>query len=218
MISVVVFSPSLLRPAGADVAPEAIVRSLSALVRGAVEGLIGDVTIAGAAGDQLAEIADHAGCGFVEVADPAQGLFRGITASRGPALFLLQAGYAPNAGFIEEAGDLLGEPRPFVRRAAVGRAAQFSDPALPRLFAFGRADRRARRGPRRRRHRYRRAGEGPWRQARVAHARPARAVGMALHQFSQVKTCENWLGATAPPSLCEGLSSVAFHRDRRKIF
>ncbi len=107
MISVVVFSPSLLRPAGADVAPEAIVRSLSALVRGAVEGLIGDVTIAGAAGDQLAEIADHAGCGFVEVADPAQGLFRGITASRGPALFLLQAGYAPNAGFIEEAGDLL---------------------------------------------------------------------------------------------------------------
>lgn len=86
---------------------ESVVRTLSSLVKANVEGLLGDVAIAGPAEQGLGFIADHAGCGLIEATDEAEWLRRAIEAARGPHLFLLRSGFAPQAGFIEEAGDFI---------------------------------------------------------------------------------------------------------------
>ncbi len=87
--------------------PEAMVRTLAALVPAAIEGLVRDVTLAGPAGSDLAAIADHAGCEFTECMDPGQILAQSLKLARGPVVFVLRAGRAPEAGFIDEIGDFL---------------------------------------------------------------------------------------------------------------
>ena len=87
--------------------PEAMVRTLAALVPAAIEGLVRDVTLAGPAGSDLAAIADHAGCEFTECTDPGQIVAQALKLARGPVVFLLRAGRAPEAGFIDEIGDFL---------------------------------------------------------------------------------------------------------------
>ena len=79
--------------------PEAMVRTLAALVPAAIEGLVRDVTLAGPAGSDLAAIA--------ECKDPGQIVAQALKLSRGPVVFLLRAGRAPEAGFIDEIGDFL---------------------------------------------------------------------------------------------------------------
>jgi hypothetical protein len=71
MLSAVVLATDLSRPRGAS--SEAVVRTLSALVPAAIEGIVRDVTLA-CAGDsaELRKIADHAGCEIVEAADPVR--------------------------------------------------------------------------------------------------------------------------------------------------
>lgn len=91
----------------APVAPEALVRTLAALVPAAIEGLVRDVTLAGMAGSDLAEIADHAGCEFTESVDHAQILAQALKLARGTNVFVLRAGRAPSAGYINEIGDFL---------------------------------------------------------------------------------------------------------------
>lgn len=88
--------------------PDVLVRTLAALVPAAIEGLVRDLTIAGLAGSDLAEIADHAGCEFSESVSPADILTNGLKLVRGPNVFVLCAGHAPEAGYIEEIGDFLG--------------------------------------------------------------------------------------------------------------
>ena len=106
MLSTIVFCESFQQSGGVDPG-EQLVRSLSSLIRANVEGLLGDVAIAGPTGQDLGLIADQAGSGLIEAATEAEWLRGAIEAARGPQLFLLRSGFAPQAGFIEEAGDLL---------------------------------------------------------------------------------------------------------------
>ena len=86
---------------------EGIVRTLAALVPAVIEGVIRDVTLAGSAAHGLARLADHAGCAFVEGANPADWLGQAIQVAKGPLLFVLDEGRAPESSFLEEAEDLM---------------------------------------------------------------------------------------------------------------
>lgn len=131
-LSTVVFSETDQQPGRLDPA-ERLVRTLSSLVRANVEGLLGDVAIAGPIGKDLGLIADQAGCALIEAAIESEWLRRAIEAARGPELFLLRSGFAPEAGFIEEASDFLslaeGDLRAAVLRAA---PATFAERLFPR--------------------------------------------------------------------------------------
>jgi hypothetical protein len=105
MLSAVVFLGETQAAKGRAGPALALTRSLSALVSAAVAGLIRDVTIAGPPGEDLATIADHAGCGFVEAAGEADGLSQGLALAKGPDVLVLRAGYVPGPGFIEELRD-----------------------------------------------------------------------------------------------------------------
>ncbi len=105
MVTAIVLSPSLSAPAGR--APEAVARSLAALVRASVEGIVREALIVGPAGEMLAEIADHAGCAHVEASTVKEGLARALAQARSEMVFVLEGGFAPLQGFVEEAGDLL---------------------------------------------------------------------------------------------------------------
>lgn len=105
MVTAIVLSPSLGAPA--ERAAEAVARSLAALVRATVEGIVREAVIVGPAEDMLAEIANHAGCAFVEASSMAQGFPRALGQARSEVIFVLEGGYAPLTGFVEEAGDLL---------------------------------------------------------------------------------------------------------------
>jgi hypothetical protein len=134
MISALVLSPSLVEGKSLPRASEAVARSLGALVRAAVEGVLRDVAIVGPEGDDLAVLADHAGCEFIETASTQQGLSQGLARMRGDIAFILEGGYAPPSGFIEEASDVLREgelfrgallrcaPHSFITRLAPGLA------------------------------------------------------------------------------------------------
>jgi hypothetical protein len=89
---------------------EALVRSLTSLVRANVEGLLRDVVIAGPQGFGLGLIADHAGCHWVEAETEPLWLRRALELARGPDLLLLRSGHAPGQGFIEEVDDFLSGP------------------------------------------------------------------------------------------------------------
>jgi hypothetical protein len=107
MISALVLSPSLSAAQPHPRASEAVARSLGALVRSAVEGVLRDVAIVGPSGDDLAALADHAGCAFVETDSTKDGLARAVTQMRANILFVLEGGYAPPSGFAQEVSDLL---------------------------------------------------------------------------------------------------------------
>ena len=108
-------------------APEAIVRTLAALVPAAIEGVIRDVALAAPAESaELSRIADHAGCELVTGARPA--LLRAAAGRlKERRVFVLRAGLVPERGFIGELADLLAyrpdaaavlrlEPRGFFTR------------------------------------------------------------------------------------------------------
>ena len=87
--------------------PEALVRTLAALVPAAIEGLVRDVVLAAPSGNpDLARIADHAGCEIAEADTPTAVIAAGLKAARGDALLVLRAGHAPERGFFEEMADL----------------------------------------------------------------------------------------------------------------
>ncbi len=124
-------------PARIDPA-ESLVRTLSSLVTANVEGLLGDVAIAGPADRGLGVIADHSGCGLIEAASEREWLRAAIEAARGPSVFLLRSGFAPEAGFIEEARDFLRAPAQDSGQnsgAALLRAApeRFAERIFPRM-------------------------------------------------------------------------------------
>ncbi|MHB8886084.1 MAG: transposase [Methylovirgula sp.] len=86
---------------------EAVVRTLAPLVDAAVRGMVRDVVLAGAPEHQLALIADHAGCAFIEADMEAEVLAGALAAARGDTLMFLHAGHIPEPGFFEEMEDLL---------------------------------------------------------------------------------------------------------------
>ncbi len=104
MISALVLADdaSFSQPASAD----AVVRSLAALIPATIEGLVRDVSVAGLDGRrELFKIADHAGCELILSADHASLLPEALKASKCDLVFVLKAGFAPNAGYIDEIGD-----------------------------------------------------------------------------------------------------------------
>jgi hypothetical protein len=107
MFSVVVVAADAAVPLSPS--PEAVVRTLAALVPAVVAGVARDFTLAGLSGAPgLAEIADHAGCALALAERPEGVLAAGLAAARGEWLLALRAGFAPGPGFVDEAGDLLG--------------------------------------------------------------------------------------------------------------
>ena len=119
MISALVLSPSL-RAAPEPRAPEAVARSLNALVRLAVEGVLRDVAIVGP-DEGLAELADAAGCALIETGSTQDGLARGVAQVRADFVFVLEGGYAPTSGLAEEADEFLLDRERF-RGALLRRA------------------------------------------------------------------------------------------------
>ncbi len=95
-----------------------LARSLAALVAPSIEGLIGDVTVAGPSGDGLATIADEAGCGFAEAQAEAEWLRQAVLLAKGRNILLLRAYYVPGLGFSDELHHLRGTSQTAVFRAA----------------------------------------------------------------------------------------------------
>jgi hypothetical protein len=107
MLSTIVFCEDKpASPPARDVV-EVLARTLASLVTAKVESLIGDVRIAGPARKGLGVVANHAGCALIEAQNEADWLGLALQAARGPDVFLLRCGWAPEPGFIEEAGDFL---------------------------------------------------------------------------------------------------------------
>lgn len=134
MLSAIVLYELIRQPRRLDPV-EVLVRTLSSLVKANIEGLLGDVAIAGPAEQGLDLVADHAGCGLIEAAGEGDWFRRAIEAARGPNVLLLRSGFAPQAGFIEEVGDFLNvcaDPRSVCGQAALLRAAPES--FIERLF------------------------------------------------------------------------------------
>jgi hypothetical protein len=92
--------------ASAAMRPEALVRTLAPLVGACVAGLVQDVVLAGPGDAELAAVADHAGCALVEGSREADWLAGAVAHARRPLLLVLRAGFAPEAGFVEEIEDL----------------------------------------------------------------------------------------------------------------
>ena len=132
MLSTIVFCEDkpATRP-GRDLAG-VLARTLASLVTANVEGLLGDVRIAGPAGKGLGALANHAGCALIEAESEAAWLGLALQAARGPDVFLLRSGRAPEAGFIEEATDFLTRNTNDQSRSACLRAA--ADSFLERIF------------------------------------------------------------------------------------
>jgi hypothetical protein len=146
MLSTIVFCEDKpASPPGRDLA-EVLARTLASLVTAKVEGLIGDVRIAGPARKSLGVVANHAGCALIEAENEADWLGLALQAARGPDVFLLRCGRAPEAGFIAEAGDFLAANTKAQSRAACLRAApeNIVERIFPPAAAARRPDRAAR--------------------------------------------------------------------------
>src|SRR5208283_4105667 len=118
MLSTIVFCEDRpANPSRRDLA-ELLARTLASLVTAKVEGLLGDVRIAGPAGNNLSILANHAGCDLIEAENEAAWLGLALQEARGPNVFLLRCGRIPEAGFIEEAGDFLASHSKYQPRAA----------------------------------------------------------------------------------------------------
>ncbi|MGQ0443575.1 MAG: transposase [Beijerinckiaceae bacterium] len=131
MSTIVICEDLPARHSGRDLA-EVLARTLASLVPAKVEGLLGDVRIAGPARKGLNLVANHAGCTLIEAENEMDCISLALRAARGPDVFLLRCGRAPEAGFIEEAADFLAKNTSDRSRAAHLRAAPES--FLERVF------------------------------------------------------------------------------------
>lgn len=87
--------------------PEAVVRSLSALVPAAIEGIVRDVALASPErNDDLERIADHAGCAFIHA--PADQLIGAALAGlKERRVLVLRGGRMPEHGYLGELADFM---------------------------------------------------------------------------------------------------------------
>jgi hypothetical protein len=138
MLSTIVFCED--KPPSASGGDLAVVlaRTLASLVTAKVEGLLGDVRIAGPARKGLRVVANHAGCALIEAENEADWLGLALQAARGPDVFLLRCGRAPEAGFIEEVADFVAANCKAQSRAACLCAApeSFLERVFPSLAAL----------------------------------------------------------------------------------
>jgi hypothetical protein len=138
MLSTIVFCEDRLVQTGGDSAV-LLARTLAVLVSAKVCGVLCDVRIAGPARADLGLIASHAGCALVECDGEADRLRLSLEAARGPNIFLLRCGMAPEAGFIDEANDYLstgGSDRAAVMRETAGSLLERLFPSLAPVAAI----------------------------------------------------------------------------------
>ncbi|HVV62963.1 MAG TPA: glycosyltransferase [Pseudolabrys sp.] len=104
----------------------ALVRTLAALVPGSTAGLISEVIVAdGGSADATAEVADVAGCHFMQSAGPRGARLKtAANGARGRWLMFLHAGAVPEPAWVEEADRFIisAERLDQAERAAVFRA------------------------------------------------------------------------------------------------
>ena len=92
--------------AGGPPSSEAVVRTLSALVPAAIEGIVRDLVLASQSqNDDFARIADHAGCAYVQASDGSL-VASGLAALKEPRVLVVRAGRIPEHGFTGELADL----------------------------------------------------------------------------------------------------------------
>ncbi|MFZ1078105.1 MAG: transposase [Methylovirgula sp.] len=87
--------------------PEPVVRTLSAFVTALVNGFVRDAVLAGPPQNELAFIAEHAGCSVVEAGTEIDALREALRLARGTDLLILYAGHVPEFGAIEAVGDIV---------------------------------------------------------------------------------------------------------------
>jgi glycosyltransferase involved in cell wall biosynthesis len=114
-----------------------LVPTLAALVPGATAGLLGEVIVAdGGSSDATAEVADIAGCRFVNSSDALGARLKAAVAtSRTPWLLFLRAGCVPEPGWIAAADRFMETTDQLdgAARAAVFRPPGAGDLLHPRL-------------------------------------------------------------------------------------
>lgn len=132
--------------AGQAVTPGDAVRTLASFVPPTVDGLVRDLCLAGPAGDvALAQVADHAGCGYVRSADGAEALRLGGQSLRCSFVLVAGCGLILDRPVADELTSLLptldAEPPAYVVKAVrldlVGRllpsSARTAAVLVPRL-------------------------------------------------------------------------------------
>jgi glycosyltransferase involved in cell wall biosynthesis len=114
----------------------ALVPTLAALVSGATAGLIAEVIVADACSrDATAEVADLAGCRFLQSAAPLGVRLKAAAAgTRTPWLLFLRAGCIPEPGWVDAAERFIEQTG---QSDAGDRAAVFRPPAAADLLRPG---------------------------------------------------------------------------------
>jgi hypothetical protein len=101
MISVLLLGTSAV--AGRPATSADAVRTLSALVSGAVDGVVRDVQLLSADdGPNLAQVAEHAGCGYVRATDLGRAIATGVGQARTPHLLVLPVGISFDRALTDE--------------------------------------------------------------------------------------------------------------------
>jgi hypothetical protein len=118
--------------------PEAVVRTLAALVPAAIEGVVRDVMMcAPASTPDLARICDHAGCDLF-MAEPGDSLRDALARLKEQRVFVLRAGRVPEQGYLGEIADFVaygGKGAALMRDAPHNFVTRFL-PALSPVSAF----------------------------------------------------------------------------------
>ena len=126
MLSTFVLMPPLVGHASPE--PNALVRTLAALVPAAIDGLVRDVTVIGPGSDAgMRMIAEDAGCGILEADSFEDAVRSALGRARSATVFLLQSGAAFDHALVDEVGTYFSVPRPagdaqvlLLRRSASG--------------------------------------------------------------------------------------------------
>lgn len=90
----------------------AIVKTLGALVRLVVADVVADATVVSTPDAALNGLEDRAGCRIAEDADLGKAFTTALIGLRRDTVFVLQPGFAPDAGFIGEVEQLMERPSP----------------------------------------------------------------------------------------------------------
>ena len=107
LTTIVLAARESFSPSPPPEAMQKLVRTLAALVPLAVGGFLGEVILAGPAGNAMARLADEAGCGLASGTGPGEALAAALAKASRRWTLILAAGIAPDSGFADEAADFM---------------------------------------------------------------------------------------------------------------
>lgn len=108
-------------------------RCLGSLVEACVQGLVADAVLIGEPDRHLGQIAEDAGCVFIETANAPQGLREALAQVRRDHVLLLSASYAVERGFADELDELFAYDAGDAPRTLRAAPNSFATRLLPRL-------------------------------------------------------------------------------------